>query len=158
MAGITKSSKVTNVQGNGTWEGRYGLMYKFEIEMENGDHGEYSSKSPEQTKFVVGDSTEYEHIKNEYNGNTYYKIKPINTFIPNVNFKSNGGASKKPQDQQVSIEYQSALRSAAIFLAGKSVSQLDATQTADYFYQWLQDKKTNNNQGVSPIPKDDLPF
>ena len=40
-----KKSIVTRVTGNGTWEGNYGLMYKFEIEMENGDIGENLSKS-----------------------------------------------------------------------------------------------------------------
>ena len=37
-----KKSTVTRVAGNGTWEGKYGLMYKFEVEMENGDIGENS--------------------------------------------------------------------------------------------------------------------
>ncbi len=160
---MVKNSKVKNVQGNGTWEGRYGLMYKFEVEMENGDHGEYSSKSPEQTKFVVGDATEYEHLANEYNGNTYYKIKPVNTFVPNTNFKSNGGfATGKSKDQQQSIEYQSVLRSASMFYSGKDVSQLDLTQTAEYLYQWLQEKKTNNTnqKKVTADMSDgsDLPF
>ena len=45
-----KNSKVTSVQSNGTWEGKYGMMYKFEIGFENGDVGEYSSKNQEQNK------------------------------------------------------------------------------------------------------------
>ena len=78
-----KKSIVKNVQGNGTWEGKFGLMYKFEVEMENGDSGEYSSKSKEQTKFVVGEEVEYEFI----DGN-FPKINPVNTFN-----NSGGGAS-----------------------------------------------------------------
>ena len=45
--------KVVNVQSNGTWEGQYGTMFKFEVEMENGNIGEYSSKSEHQTKFII---------------------------------------------------------------------------------------------------------
>ena len=39
-----KKSTVTNVQSNGTWDGQYGLMHKFEVSFENGDVGEYLSK------------------------------------------------------------------------------------------------------------------
>ena len=51
---MIKKSVVKNVQSNGTWEGKFGLMYKFEVEMENGDVGEYSSKSKDQDKFLEG--------------------------------------------------------------------------------------------------------
>ena len=151
----TKSSKVTNVQGNGTWEGKYGMMYKFEIEMENDDHGEYSSKSADQTKFVVGENVDYEHSYNEYQGNKYYKIKPVNTFQLRNNFNS-----PKKNDQQKSIEYQSVLRSAAMFYANKNVSKLDLTRAADELYDWLQAKKNNNNVKIhaDTIQGDDLPF
>ena len=43
-----KKGKVKRVTANGTWEGKFGVMYKFEVEFENGDVGEYSSKSLEQ--------------------------------------------------------------------------------------------------------------
>jgi len=46
-----KTSKVVAVTPNGTWDGSYGTMYKFEIVFQNGDVGEYSSKSKDQNKF-----------------------------------------------------------------------------------------------------------
>ena len=49
-----KKSVVTVTSSNGTWEGKYGLMYKFIIEFENGDRGSYLSKSETQNKFVIG--------------------------------------------------------------------------------------------------------
>ena len=62
---------VKSVTPNGTFEGSYGLMYKFEIEI--GEHiGEYSSKSKDQTKFVIGQQAEYDFI-----GGKYPKIKPV---------------------------------------------------------------------------------
>lgn len=152
-----KSSKVTNVQGNGTWDGKYGLMYKFDVEMENGDHGEYSSKSQDQNKFVVGENVEYEHSFNEYNGNKYYKIKPVSTFQPRNNF-----SSPKSNDQQKSIEYQSMLRTASIFLANRNLSRVDLTKAADELYDWLQVKKNENNNNTKvtadTFDGSDLPF
>jgi hypothetical protein len=41
---MEKTSKVTNVAGIGTWNGQYGVMYKFEVSFENGDSGQYMSK------------------------------------------------------------------------------------------------------------------
>ena len=73
---MQKNSTVTRVTGNGTWEGKFGLMYKFEIEMENGDIGENLSKTPE-CRFKEGQQTDYEFIDGEWP-----KIKPVNTFQP----------------------------------------------------------------------------
>ena len=53
-----KKSTPVRITGNGTWESQYGLFYKFEIEMANGDIGEYSSKSQDQTKFVQGQESQ----------------------------------------------------------------------------------------------------
>tara|TARA_Y100000401_G_C8236335_1_gene180727 strand:- start:140 stop:616 length:477 start_codon:yes stop_codon:yes gene_type:complete len=66
-----KTDTVKTVIPNGTWEGSYGLMYKFEILMNNGDRGEYSSKSKDQDKFIEGKEVAYHFI----DGN-YPKIKP----------------------------------------------------------------------------------
>jgi len=69
---MIKTSKVKSVQANGTWEGKFGLMYKFEVSFENGDTGEYSSKSQDQTKFVEGQEAEY-----EYTDGKFPKVKPF---------------------------------------------------------------------------------
>ena len=76
---MIKTSKVARVTGNGTWEGKFGLMYKFEIEMENGDIGENLSKTSE-CRFKEGQQTDYEFIDGQFP-----KIKPINTFQPKAN-------------------------------------------------------------------------
>ena len=69
---MNKKSKVTSVQSNGTWQGSYGIMYKYEISFDNGDCGEYSSKSDGQTKFIIGEEIEY-----TYTGGKFPKVKPI---------------------------------------------------------------------------------
>jgi hypothetical protein len=76
---MVKNSRVKRVTGNGTWEGKFGLMYKFEIEMENGDIGENLSKTSE-CKFKEGQETEYQFIEGDWP-----KIKPVSNFQPRSN-------------------------------------------------------------------------
>jgi hypothetical protein len=92
---MIKKSKVTRVTGNGTWEGKYGLMYKFEIEMENGDIGEYSAKMEKQLKFIEGEEVEYEFI-----GGDWPKIKPV----WNNNFNSNTSKNEYTKEEKVWFE------------------------------------------------------
>ena len=69
---MVKKSIVKNVQSNGTWKNKEGkLFYKYEIEMENGDTGEYSSISNDQDKFKVGNEVHY-----NYTSGDFPKIKP----------------------------------------------------------------------------------
>ena len=86
---MIKKGIVGSVQSNGTWEGKYGMMYKYEVTIGE-DVGEYSSKSENQNKFVVGQEVEYEFI-----GGQYPKIKPVSTFQPN---SSGGGGFKGGTD------------------------------------------------------------
>jgi hypothetical protein len=72
-----KRSAVTNVTANGTYNGQYGTLYKFEITFANGDSGEYASKSADQTKFKVGVETDYTITSKEFKDRIYYKIAPV---------------------------------------------------------------------------------
>ena len=70
---MTKTSTVSKVvPTNKPYESQYGTLYGFYITFENGDNGKYNSKSPEQTKFVVGETATYDFIGKDYNGKTYY--------------------------------------------------------------------------------------
>ena len=46
---MIKKAVVRSVQPNGTWEGKYGMMYKYEVQIGE-DVGEYSSKMENQNK------------------------------------------------------------------------------------------------------------
>jgi hypothetical protein len=72
-----KRSAVTNVTANGTYNGQYGTLYKFEITFANGDSGEYASKSADQSKFKVGVETDYTITSKEFKDRIYYKIAPV---------------------------------------------------------------------------------
>jgi hypothetical protein len=125
-----KKSKVTRVTSNGTWEGNYGLMYKFEIEMENGDIGECLCKTNE-CRFKEGQETDYDFI----DGN-FPKIKPVNTF------QSGGGTSfKKSDNVQEYIIKQSSLKCAVdICIAQGLYSPEDILSRAEAFTDWVMGK------------------
>ena len=51
-------SKIKTIQANGTYESQVGLLYKFNIELEDGSGGEVSAKT--EDRWNVGDEVEYE--------------------------------------------------------------------------------------------------
>jgi hypothetical protein len=111
---MEKTSKVTRVTGNGTWDSKYGTMFKFEVEFANGDIGEYNSKSKDQTKFVVDKEAAYEITSKENNGNTYYTVKPLQ-----AQASFNGGGGKYDAETSKKIARMSVLKcSTDLVIAG----------------------------------------
>lgn len=51
-------SKIKSIQPMGTYESQNGLMYKFNIELENGESGEVSAKT--EDRWSIGDEVEFE--------------------------------------------------------------------------------------------------
>jgi hypothetical protein len=137
----TKESKVTNVQGNGTWETTDGTtFYKFEISMENGDSGEYYAKTQDQTKFKVGEVTTY-----TYKGGKFPKIKPAWTQ------NNTGGGSNYSSNREDLIIRQTCIK------AGAEISNNPegAVIAAEVFYRWIIQKEAAE---VKERVKQDLPF
>lgn len=163
-----KNSKVITCQPNGSWEGSYGVMYKFEIIFQNGDVGEYSSKSKDQNKFEVGANAEY-----EFHGGQYPKIKPHYT---QPSQGGNSGVAKfsggKSDDVQNKIIRQSMLKASVDFHAINpqlKPSEVDVLKTAERFVsfvngnsdvqlpeEWNKVEKTKTL--VANTDKSDLPF
>ena len=139
---MNKKSKVVSAQANGTWQGKYGVMYKHEIAFENGDAGEYSSKSAEQNKFIVGQETEYEFIDGKFP-----KVKPVS------NFQQGGYATvKKGDNREKSIVKQSSLKCATDFVIANGGDEARVIELADMFTTWvLEDVKP------TPAPQE-MPF
>jgi hypothetical protein len=93
---MEKTSKVTRVTGNGSWDSQYGKMYKFEIEFENGDIGNYNSKILEQKSFKENDTCTYDITTKEVNGVKYHTIKPVKqAFVPQSSKASEPETGKK---------------------------------------------------------------
>ena len=169
-----KNSKVTSVQSNGSWEGKYGIMYKFEIGFENGDVGEYSSKNQEQNKFVIGTNAEY-----EYTDGKFPKVKPVYIKPDSFNNSFSNSSNDNPDRQKV-ISKLSVLKSAIEFDNNCTVE--DVLKNAQTFYDWAMgvnnksdnfdsrlkskiDEITDSNQYASAFDAkfkgstpDDLPF
>ncbi len=135
---VMKNGKVKNVQANGTWEGQYGLMYKFEVEFENGDSGQYLSKSQNQTKFVIGQETSY-----EYTGGKYPKVKPVS------NFQQNSTSPKNEKREEYIIK-QNALTNACNIVGESDVHKI--IDIAEIFSKWVLTGEKPQQQ------KNDLPF
>lgn len=122
-----KKSKVTRVTGNGTWEGSYGLMHKFEIEMENGDIGENLSKSSE-CKFIEGQETDYEFIDGQYP-----KIKPVSNFQPSSSgFKNNS-------DVQDNIRFAQSVNIANLQYCHNKISKDQFDDVVNEMYEKLKE-------------------
>ena len=130
---MQKNSKVTKVTPNGTWDSQYGLKYKFEIEMENGDLGEYNSKTKEQTKFVVDQVVDY-----EFKDGQFPKINPVYA----NNFSGGGGGSFKKNDAvQEYIIKQSSLKCAVDLCIAQGIySHEDIINRATALTDWVLDR------------------
>ena len=120
-----KTSKVKSIQASGSWSGKEGkIFYKFEILMENGDLGEYSSVLKEQTKFIIGSSSDY-----TYTGGPNPKIKPH--YEQKQSLPAAGGS-----DVQLMIVRQSSLKVACdLCIANGEINQL--IPMAEKLVKWV---------------------
>jgi hypothetical protein len=126
-----KKSVVTQVSPNGTWEGKYGLMYKFNVSFENGDTGGYLSKIEDQTKFIVGREVEY-----EFTDGDYPKVKP---YYANPMSKSN--YSNNNQDTRDEIRFSVAFKGAIDLASSGKINVEDIRAVTISFNDFLKDKK-----------------
>jgi hypothetical protein len=128
-----KKSIVKSVTPNGTWEGNYGLMYKFEIEFENGDIGEYLSKSENQDKFIVGQDTDY-----QFKGGQYPRVKPVSNFQPKTNY------SNSNTDTNKEIRFSVAFKAAVELCAADKIGLEEIMETTIGFDKFLSNKRDTN--------------
>ena len=163
---MTKTSIVKDIKSAGQpYTGQYGTLYGFYVTFENGDNGKYNSKSADQNKFVVGQEATYDYIPREYNGKTYYTVKPVNpqyaNNAPTSSGAVQGGSTHTSKDE--SIIRQTALKAAAE-LGGTPQQVLANAQT---FADWVMKKGAAQAQVThqqhfqgreEPVDADGLPF
>lgn len=165
-----KKSTVKQVQSNGTWENKFGVMYKYEVEMTNGDAGQYLSKSDSQDKFKQGMVVDYEYTAGDFpkikphfaqgydkkfgDGGTSYNPKTGTTSktrtgeVIGTNDKmTKQDWAKKDEAKEVSIVRQSSLK-AAVEFCDKHCSIEDIIDNAEVFYKWVRtgEKPTISNE------------
>ena len=159
---MTKTSIVKDIKSAGQpYTGQYGTLYGFYVTFENGDNGKYNSKSENQNKFVVGQEATYDYIPREYNGKTYYTVKPVNPQYAAPT--SSGAPSGSHTSKDESIIRQTALKAAAE-LGGTPQQVIANAQT---FADWVMKKGAAQAQVThqqhfqgreEPVDADGLPF
>jgi hypothetical protein len=132
---MEKTSKVTQVAGVGSWNGQYGIMYKFEVSFENGDSGQYMSKSQEQTKFKQGVDATYTIEGKEFNGQTFYTVKPV--MAQQQAFQGGKPAYQKDPETEKRITRMSVLKVAGDLVVHGHVKLHDLTKVAQIFERYV---------------------
>ena len=102
-----KETKIKSIQANGTWDGQYGTMYQFEVELEDGTVGEANSKS--QTPPYSQGSTVWYDVKAE---TKYGKKLKITTSNPNAHQQKPSSFAPQSSDTQMRIENSWAVQTA----------------------------------------------
>jgi hypothetical protein len=157
----TKRSAVTNVTANGSFDGQYGTLYKFEITFANGDSGEYASKSNPQTKFFTGTETDYTITDRTFKDRIYYKIAPVMAQPGATGFQSSGSFTPKAKDPETGKHI---MRMSVLKVAGDLVINGDIKLHEILSYAQIFENFVNNGvdtlQNAKPTSYDpnDLPF
>lgn len=123
-------SKVKSVQANGTYDSQYGVLYKFDYEMEDGTSLSANHKS--QTPFPVGTEVEYE-IKGSTDYGNYGKVgKP-----QDGSFQKNGVQNYQKKSQGSTASF--ALSYAKDLVVAGKVDPDQLLQSATKLNNWLKE-------------------
>lgn len=161
-----KTSKIVNIQGSGTFETQHGMFFNYDMQMENGDSGEYASKnytSVDALPFKVGTDIDYEwHPHEKFPKIKRPTIAGTKRFDPNKSFKSSSSRNNDP-DVQIMIVRQSSLERSVDILShnnvGKRVKLSDVLLLASELTQFVVEgtkfdpsKKEESYPPPAPIP------
>ena len=92
---MVKMGLVASIKPSESYSTQHGTFYPMWVNFTNGDSGLYTSKSANQTKFVVGSEAAYQlEEKTAKSGKTYFKLKPDNIeFARSVGASPNGSSN-----------------------------------------------------------------
>ena len=159
---MEKRSTVKSVQSNGTFDFNGKTFYKYEIEMENGDVGEYNSISEKQSNFIVDVAVDYIYDQSKPQ---YPKIKPVYNFKASPSRDGNLKNIQKALsgiDREKLIVKQTCLKCAVEYVGPNSqyANVKDVTKIAQVFADWvLADKEPEvKEQPKRKKETTDLPF
>jgi hypothetical protein len=131
-----KISKIKNIQSLGTWEGKYGTMYKHEIWMEDDQVLTANTKTAE-APYKIGDEVEYNITKpanEKYSAEG--KVKKYDPNAPQRSESSNGGGRFSAEDK-LQIIRQSSLKASAEFYAQRNAKEDDMLNFAERMTNWV---------------------
>jgi hypothetical protein len=132
-----KTSTISAVQGNGTWEGPHGLLYSYEVRLNNGDHILLNAKS--ENAFSIGQELSYELTGKTDRNQTPYakKVNPQFTANRAPAAPSYGGGD----DRNKAIEVQMAFKCAMEYVCMQKEPIVNVVEYAQFIYQRVQDGK-----------------
>lgn len=128
----SKKAKVISATYKKSFESKGTTFFTHTIEFDNGDKGDYISKSFEQTKFVQGQTIDYTIEKQESNGYTNYRIKPVEQAFTGGGFKG-GARDFKPNNKGFALSYAKDI-TVALIAQGKVSSSTEAIAMTKAFY------------------------
>ena len=145
-----KKAVVKSVKSTGTWKSKRDgkEFYKYEITMDNGDIGEYSSISDMQNKFIETEEIEYNYIAGDFPKIKPHYSNPMNsTGAQSFNFNSTSNS-----DNQIARSV--GVKSATELAIAKGLELNELLETAKILSDFILkdtkvEKKTDDN---------DLPF
>lgn len=168
---MEKTGTVLSISANGTWESKYGhTMYKYAVEMDNGDQGEYSSsKYTSETDplfpFKVGTQVPYEFTAHE----KFPRIAP-----PKKEWTGNGKGGYSGKSKGFGSLTGFAASYTKDLIVGGVIKLDDLEVVADRFYKWMSEKDSvtpapeptpeptpepeKKKSSVTPPPVDKIPF
>ena len=134
-----KTSTISAVQGNGTWEGPHGLLYSYEVRLNNGDHILLNAKS--ENAFSIGQELSYELTGKTDRNQTPYakKVNPQFTANRAPAAPSYGGGD----DRNKAIEVQMAFKCAMEYVCMQKEPIVNVVEYAKFIYERVQDGKRN---------------
>ena len=128
-----KTAKVTEVVENfKQFTTQNGQFYVHIITMDNGDKGEYNSKSQTCSKFVKGQTANYEFTAGQ--GNYLGKIKPVQE-----QQSGNSGKFNRPANQDL-ILAQTCIKASCEYYGERQGSTMEVLEFADSLFVWCKAK------------------
>lgn len=151
-----KKSVVTKVQPTGTWDTKrepIKTFFKFDIEMENGDTGEYSSVNKEQDKFVEGQEVEYEYLPHS----DFPKIKPY--YQRDTTNSTGGGYNVNVSNQEPErIARSVALKVASEQAIHRNLAMKEMLELSESFSIFILEGTIVPPKSIAPPTEEEAPF
>ena len=147
-----KTSKVQQIQGNGTFTTEHGLFYNYEIKMENGDCGEYASKNyqgVDQLPFKVGEDIDYEWQPHEkFSKIKRPKLAGSKRWTPNQS-GGNFRGGKSDEVQKLIVKQSCLERSIEVLthnMPNTKIKSKTVIELATVFTDWVMDGYNSKDQ------------
>lgn len=132
-----KTGKIKLINFTRKYNGNFGVMYVYYVEMDNNDWGELQVKV--ENKYKIGDEINYELEAREYQGSQVWQIKVKTSTAPF------GGGKGESIEKQLQIARMAAIKSSVDLILGQQVSIKDLLPTAEKITNYIINGYGKNN-------------